>query len=248
MLCQRVTTSNVFSEFTNIHKHIARNTLGRDFFVGDIHGKYNELMAELNQQDFDFDVDRLFSVGDIIDRGEDSEKCLELLNQAWFFAVKGNHEHMLLNCLDSPEQWPFFYSVGGLWAKKWQQQPEILVKFAKLINHTMPLALSLDTQFGVVGVSHASAVKNWHTVQQGEVGVDDIETLLWKRTDYNAQLPTIENVFLTIHGHNAVEAPTKLNNQIWLDTYKMAGRLSVISLDELAILPKYKSPKRWFRR
>ena len=42
-------------------------------------------MQALLNVDFDFEVDRVFSVGDLIDRGPDSLKCLELVLNKWFF-------------------------------------------------------------------------------------------------------------------------------------------------------------------
>lgn len=43
--------------------------------------------------------DRLFAVGDLIDRGPESLFTLALLEQPWFHCVLGNHELMLLNHL-----------------------------------------------------------------------------------------------------------------------------------------------------
>ncbi|MCW8994392.1 MAG: protein phosphatase, partial [Psychromonas sp.] len=56
----------------SVHHHYQQNDQGRDFFVGDIHGKYGLLMLALSNVNFNANVDRLFSVGDLIDRGEAS--------------------------------------------------------------------------------------------------------------------------------------------------------------------------------
>jgi hypothetical protein len=45
------------------------NTAGRDFVCGDIHGCFDELDAALAKLQFDPAVDRLISVGDLVDRG-----------------------------------------------------------------------------------------------------------------------------------------------------------------------------------
>ena len=78
------------------------NVTGRDFIVGDLHGFLDLFQAELERHNFDPAFDRVFSVGDLIDRGPDSMGCLRLLKQPWFHAVRGNHEQMLLGHL-SPE-------------------------------------------------------------------------------------------------------------------------------------------------
>lgn len=73
------------------------NTQGTDYVMGDLHGCYSLLQAALDTVNFDPARDRLFSVGDLVDRGPDSLKCLQLLKQPWFYAVLGNHERMLMD-------------------------------------------------------------------------------------------------------------------------------------------------------
>ena len=80
-----------------LHQHYPANVTGRDFIVGDLHGCLDLLQTELERIAFEPDKDRLFSVGDLADRGPDSMGCLRLLNQPWFYAVRGNHEDMLIN-------------------------------------------------------------------------------------------------------------------------------------------------------
>jgi serine/threonine protein phosphatase 1 len=60
--------------------------------VGDIHGHFQRLQQCLEAVGFDPAVDRLFSVGDLVDRGPHSEAALDWLAQPWFHAVQGNHE------------------------------------------------------------------------------------------------------------------------------------------------------------
>jgi serine/threonine protein phosphatase 1 len=72
------------------------NPAGRDFVVGDLHGCFDLLDRLLDHVRFDPACDRLFSVGDLIDRGPDSLRSLEFLDAPWFYAVKGNHEDLLL--------------------------------------------------------------------------------------------------------------------------------------------------------
>jgi serine/threonine protein phosphatase 1 len=57
-----------------------------------LHGKYNELINALAQIGFNFGDDRLFSVGDLVDKGKDSKKVVDLLQKDWFHAIRGNHE------------------------------------------------------------------------------------------------------------------------------------------------------------
>ena len=57
------------------------NALGRDFAVGDIHGAFADLRRALDAIGFDEHRDRLFSVGDLVDRGPESEAALEWLKK-----------------------------------------------------------------------------------------------------------------------------------------------------------------------
>ncbi|MBU2852946.1 metallophosphoesterase [Acidithiobacillus ferriphilus] len=104
------------------------NTLGRDFIVGDLHGCLPYLNRLLAHVHFDPATDRLFSVGDLVNRGPDSSGVLALLAEPWFFPVLGNHDVMMLAFLTG--QSPFaqrsphfevygdgFLSNGGRWLK-----------------------------------------------------------------------------------------------------------------------------------
>lgn len=95
------------------------NDKGRDFVVGDIHGAWVALCRGLEDVSFDTSKDRLFSVGDLVDRGPHSFQTLSLLKESWFFPVLGNHEAMLLTWLDARvsdyHSGPDFLKNGGEW-------------------------------------------------------------------------------------------------------------------------------------
>jgi len=113
-------------------RRLPENSLGRDFVVGDLHGCFDLLERLLDRVSFDPGCDRLFSVGDMIDRGTDSLRCLQLLAEPWFYAVQGNHELMMLNFflpyLVSGRQESLeddgesdFLMFGGAWVKQYYQ-------------------------------------------------------------------------------------------------------------------------------
>ena len=54
------------------------NQAGRDLVVGDVHGCFRTLARALSQLEFDPSCDRLFGVGDLVDRGPHSEGRLDL--------------------------------------------------------------------------------------------------------------------------------------------------------------------------
>ena len=57
----------------------ARNRAGRDFVAGDIHGCYRTLERALAGVGFEPGQDRLFSAGDLVNRGPHSTEALERL-------------------------------------------------------------------------------------------------------------------------------------------------------------------------
>jgi hypothetical protein len=75
---------------------VPANVDGRDFVVGDLHGCFDELAKLMTYVKFDPKRDRLFSTGDLIDRGPRSNDCLALLKKSWFYPVLGNHEDLIL--------------------------------------------------------------------------------------------------------------------------------------------------------
>lgn len=79
------------------HIRLPENTAGRDFVCGDIHGHYSRLLQGLEQVNFDFQRDRLISVGDVFDRGPENERCIDLLFEPWFHSVMGNHEALIIS-------------------------------------------------------------------------------------------------------------------------------------------------------
>lgn len=123
-------------------RHYPVNEKGRDFVVGDLHGCLEPLQRLLAHVGFHPASDRLFSVGDIIDRGPYSIQCLRLLRQPWFFSCKGNHEALLLAHLRQPRQnepfdaaWlhalaPKFsdrQKLAGEWIDVLERLPEVMV-------------------------------------------------------------------------------------------------------------------------
>jgi serine/threonine protein phosphatase 1 len=73
-------------------RYFQKNKIGRDFVCGDIHGCFDELECELKNNHFNESCDRIFCVGDLIDRGPRSKDALEYYQKDWFRTVKGNHE------------------------------------------------------------------------------------------------------------------------------------------------------------
>lgn len=84
------------------HRKIAINRNGRDWVVADIHANKDRLARALDRVNFDESKDRLFCTGDLIDYGRNNIDILDKLYfEDWFYAVRGNHEQMLIDRYES---------------------------------------------------------------------------------------------------------------------------------------------------
>lgn len=91
------------------------NELGRDFVVGDLHGSVELLELILLHLNFNPMKDRMFSVGDLIDRGPESLRTLKLIEEDWFHCVLANHEMMMVEAFDGGYMGQFWIQNGGEW-------------------------------------------------------------------------------------------------------------------------------------
>ena len=122
---------------------LPRNASGRDFCMGDLHGMFPLLEQSLESLDFDPSRDRLISVGDLIDRGPESPRVAEFLAHPWVYAVRGNHEQMLL---DSGEDSALAADwVGGCGGEWWLALPESWRERCREAIAALPYALEIDT-------------------------------------------------------------------------------------------------------
>src|SRR5690554_2020567 len=94
---------------------LPKNTQGRDFVIGDIHGNFSGVKVELEKLNFNTKCDRLISVGDLVDRGPESHHVLDWLDYDWFYAVCGNHEDMAIRFPKGNMDESNYAINGGLW-------------------------------------------------------------------------------------------------------------------------------------
>ncbi len=246
----------------SVVEHVAANHHGRDFVVGDIHGWRKPLQAELDALCFDPAVDRLFSVGDLINRGPDSVACLELTREPWFYAVRGNHEQILFNWLSDPanvdvEAW---MSYGG---RSWLGQgpehffarhPEVR-QLAESLAASMPWVIELSLADGrKLAISHSTLPDaNWLDLQLRLPYEEALrDAILWERPVKSAGFArTIEGIDLCVHGHVIVPGILRRGNGVYIDTgaalfdrrYKASEQvphpcITALPVDELFRIPE----------
>lgn len=206
-------------------KIVEKNTRGQDFIIGDLHGQFDLFQRMLDFVDFDPRADRVFSVGDLVDRGEKNLECLRLLRESWFHAVMGNHEEMMVDNLFATGSgtggW-WEYNGGGWFQRLTKDEKNEVVTI--LQSQTLPLCIEVRDQFRVLHAELANTeIKEaeFHNVFAKEALAHCSEGgphIIWGRT----LAWTKENVkwgALPIFcGHTIHESPTKYGNLINLDT------------------------------
>ncbi|MDH5376744.1 MAG: metallophosphoesterase [Gammaproteobacteria bacterium] len=225
---------------------LSKNLKGRDFVVGDIHGHFDLLQQFLDQVQFDTKADRLISVGDLIDRGPQSLLAAQFLSYDWFYAVRGNHETLMLDSLaEVPGIQDVWLQVGGNWSQF--ASTDELALLASMITE-LPWAIEIETDRGPVGIVHADvpAELSWtelfERISSGKMNDKELNTLIWSRNRYR-QLslsllypetePTlpVEGAHRIYVGHSIVGDHQVFGNVVFLDTGAFSGgKLTIIDL------------------
>ncbi|MBS9403171.1 metallophosphoesterase [Halomonas sp. TRM85114] len=210
------------------------NPKGRDFFVGDIHGQYDLLMEALYRVSFDKQRDRLFSVGDLIDRGSESFECLSLAFEPWFFGVRGNHEMLAKNALNegAGQAWDLWQINGGSWVFL-NNVHEVRTILNAALEH-LPYAREVAVAGKRVGMVHADPPVNWELLEM-ENHPAGLHALVWGRSRITAADTTpVKGIDAVVVGHTILEEPLTLGNVHFIDTGAFStGRLTLIDAREV---------------
>lgn len=222
--------------FTARIQYFSENINGRDFAVGDIHGYFSELQNALNEVNFNPEFDRLFTMGDLVDRGPESHMVIDWLNKPWFHSTYGNHEQMVCHTiLKDPnvpgdgEEWLFDIGLS--------EQTRIARRLEQL-----PLIIEVDTKGGPIGLMHSDCpFDDWtdlKSVDWERLDEEDrlVQACIWSyerfRVKYNGIVKNIRAVF---HGHVTLPKVAKLGNVFYIDTKGgvEGGALTLVNLKEL---------------
>ncbi|EKT4523086.1 metallophosphoesterase [Pseudomonas putida] len=207
---------------------MSANHKGRDFITGDIHGSFELLEKILKKISFNTSVDRIFSTGDLVDRGPFSKNVLEWLKQPWFHSIRGNHEQMAIDSINGNGDALRHSKNGGDWFYKCSHhiQKEITLAFNQL-----PIAIEISLPNGsTTGIIHAEP-PNWEEGLEWSKSIalldepierERTEALfqaLYARKRLNTMdkkpILGIGNLFV---GHSTVPKPLRLGNTFYIDT------------------------------
>lgn len=209
-----------------IHKTVEPNTKGSDFFVGDIHGCFSTLEKLLDKAAFDPEVDRLFSVGDLINRGSESHRAIEFLKQPWFYAVAGNHEVIFMDYMEGGKVRTRHLHYLVDWVP--HQTRKAMIELYEQIR-ALPIAITIESirqhsSVGRVGVLHANISHHtWNDfitdLVKGGYESQTAYDAQWSRDRYNSSNAAIVSGVEAVYvGHKPVDHTKVLGNVYYIDT------------------------------
>ncbi|WP_179400634.1 metallophosphoesterase [Burkholderia guangdongensis] len=205
------------------------NALGRDFVVGDLHGCVEPLRALLHDVRFDPARDRLFSVGDLVDRGPASEAALDLLDRPWCFVVRGNHEDVL--CAVAHGQLPAdaWRRIGGDWGA---DLPLARLREIAVRVDALPLVRVIGEGSTRFNVLHAEFFGADAELDAGDYSAPVRDRLIWGRDLVQGLADPARQAGLspTCCGHTPVRMPARIGAQWFIDTgaFASGGRLTLV--------------------
>lgn len=205
----------------------------RMFVVGDIHGCLDQLEAGLRDLGFDKSKDRLYAVGDLVDRGPKSAEVMRLLDEPWFFSIRGNHEEMMIESAAGNTNAQGMHVInGGAWfALLDQTERDELAEIAK----DLPMAMTVVSPTGrKIGLVHADMPGcDWDEFMDRLADQSVQDYAMWARervhtAKHGGHLSPIRNVHHVYFGHTPLRDPVHSANMSWIDTGCFAtGRIHV---------------------
>lgn len=233
-------------------KRFAINTAGRDFAVGDIHGHFSLLQAALDAVGFDPAVDRLFSVGDLVDRGPECRDVLDWLYKPWFEPARGNHDDYVCR-FDTCDVDNWVYN-GGSWfaGLAWDEQREFAAQFREL-----PIAIEVETPLGLIGIIHADCpFPTWEQLRRELEQPESAKrlklvqnTCMWSRSRVEqGDATVVAGVRAVVVGHTPLRSPGVFGNVIHIDTAGWRpgeGYFTLLNLATLETIPPMPAKLDW---
>ncbi len=192
------------------------------YVVGDLHGCLREFAQALRKVHFDPWQDLVVSVGDLIDRGENSPGCLALTECRWFRCVLGNHEAMALDALDNGD-FALWFINGGNWFVELHGAARKRVEKQLSRLRDLPLIIELDMGSRRLVIAHADYPADHYAWQQPVKRTP----VLWSRERISrcmeGQAESIGGADGFYFGHTPLNACLDCGNLHYIDTGAVFG-------------------------
>ena len=203
------------------------------FACGDIHGQLEFLLLALKELGYDEEQDLIITMGDMIDRGDDSLGTLlyfldskpnkKGLPKA--ISTRGNHEDFAIDIFveGNNSYKADWFKHGGLWSES--HDDKLLTDIFTRVKEELPLHLSILYKDKHIVASHAAIpgyrysnidehpdkrlMKDWLIHKPEDLPVDEEDDF----SNFE-----VTGADLTIHGHNMVPEPYLFKNRLYIDT------------------------------
>lgn len=202
------------------------------FIIGDLHGCYDlykkgERVLGIREEDY------VISLGDLTDRGKENLRCvLEFTRKENRFAIRGNHEDMLIRGMleGSREYYQCWYQNGG--HTVWDELGEEGVTLLATLVEDLPVVLVVEHRGKTLGFVHGgypSIYEHLPLTDIPKLGLSALrkdkfaESVMWDRdmitcAQEGIKLPKVLGVDYVFHGHSYVPEPLINANRVYMDT------------------------------
>lgn len=224
------------------------------YVMSDIHGLYDRYMEMLKKINFS-DNDKLYLLGDAIDRGDKSFEILfDVMKRDNVEMFLGNHEHMMLTYLNDTDRKVWFYEANGgkvtyeAFLKLDKDKQDEVIDY--LYNTTVIKNVVINNHHYVFSHTSAYLEKDLYTKDYKD-NLMEIQSLVWNGYPYDVDslkyLDKIDDSITFISGHiisrrlhNSDQIYIKdfKNGYIWIDIDcgcalgQGFGNLSCLCIDE----------------
>ncbi|MBD8512138.1 metallophosphoesterase [Photobacterium sp. CAU 1568] len=214
------------------------------YFLSDPHGQNALLQDVLKEVGFRYPLDgeirdRLFILGDMIDRGPDSMALLKTVQDCpAMYAIQGNHEQMAFNALENNADRSLWIMNGGRW-----HEDVAIAEVRKMLNFaaSLPLCYTLQINGHRIGLVHAAvpAPYDWQQFTQccneHTLSKEDQHFAVWDRDVFTQdEHSVVSHIDAVLMGHNIVSGlkPKVSGNRVYID--------GAMSMGDRGLLLKYR--------
>ena len=197
------------------------------YVISDIHGCYNEFMELLDKISFSQN-DILYVLGDVIDRGEDSIKCLKyVMGAPNIRQIMGNHDQMMVDALTCD----FEYNDSQIAAWLSNGGDKVLPEFCNLPEEEQIAIIDYITSLPLLeqvcvngqnyvlvhaGLNVARVAPMGGVSTAGVLSKQRSDDLVWIREKFFRKKALPKSI--TIFGHTPIPMIDRLNSaKVWRD-------------------------------
>jgi len=213
------------------------------WIVGDVHGEYDKLVSLVRKLPEDANI---CFTGDLVDRGKDSSKVVQLVIDNGWHCVLGNHELMMLKSMNEDSDNILWQQYGGnkTLISYDEFSDEVWASHIEYLS-SLPYFLYFEIDgYKPLVVSHSYIHHVWINKDHPYCEYDG-EDILWRHM-YEKKLfeadKGIENNIFNVFGHSPVKEPLITETLAMIDTgatytdNKDLGRLSAIHYPSLEVV------------